>query len=355
MGESDVSGTEAKPDSGGFEVWLDRGPTGLLRCDAVPLAEVPLVIDKIARQLRTTGLRINEAYGVTAARKPGRPASLRRGTIQSLTCSAAAPARVWLAREYLKCDPGCVNCTVQFRLTVYATSPSTCAIESRGAHGYRNTVLKLRTGASVCEQIRQLVNTGAAQTAAEVQRLLQRKLVRADPEPAPHAVDDAFLGAYSKRFQPTYARVKQQVTYNTMKYGTPPPPPCRCPCMARKPRSARLTRALFCGRAGGRHVGSPQTGEAALRELRTLKAQVEDGSWPKVRMRLVAWLPAPHADSLALSRWQSRGARRRYSATRWHSAFRACCSAIRKETRAMPRPSRTISSSACTAWKPCGC
>ena len=189
-GSDTQSVTKETPDDV-FKVWIDKVPEGERPCLDVPLAEVRLVVDKIGRQLRTLGIRVNPTYGTVANTKASQKASLRRGTVESLSFTALRDdgAEVWLLREYLRCDRACENCTVTFRLTVYSSSQTTCAIEYRGEHGTRSKELKLRTGVSVINRVRQLLDAGDAKTPGQVQRHLQRALLQ---EPLPHEEDPAF-------------------------------------------------------------------------------------------------------------------------------------------------------------------
>jgi hypothetical protein len=211
---------EAAMDAEGYAVWHARGSDGLVPCDAVPLPDVPLVLDRIAAQLHTVGMRINEAHGVAAVLKPGKAASLRQGTILSLSIpdEHAMPDRIWLARQYLHCDRGCEGCSVRFRLTVYSTSPSTCVIDWRGRHGTRSKPLVMRTGFTAREEVRQLYASGAIRTQGDASRFRQRKLAQAVQPKDPDAGDDRYARRTGPRRLMTRPRMVQMIAYLARKY-----------------------------------------------------------------------------------------------------------------------------------------
>jgi hypothetical protein len=203
-----------------FQVWFDDGTDVEEPCLEVPLCDVPLVVDKIGLQLRTQGLRVNKTYGATPHVASGKTASLRKGTVESVTSMRVhTDPEAWLLREYLHCDAACVGCTVTFRMTVFSTSPGTCVIEYRGKHGIRAKPLKLRVGVITRAAIEDAYDKSVARTPNDIQRHLQRALLTQWQE---HGKGSAGsrprAGPCTTRFQPTYAMASQQMVRIKRKY-----------------------------------------------------------------------------------------------------------------------------------------
>ena len=202
-----------------YGVWTDHSSGTPRHCDAVPLRDVPAVVDDIPRQLRTRTVRINGTRHVQVAATNSSKPSLRKGTIESISADATdGNAHCWLVREVLLCDPGCVGCTFHLRLTVYSSSPQTCVVETCGEHGQRGKPIKLRMGESTRTTMRQLVKSRVASTPKQVLRHLRHTLM-----PLLHKRRSSPEGRFSAkqcsvRYQPSYAQVKKQLVRDFGRY-----------------------------------------------------------------------------------------------------------------------------------------